>query len=365
MRILHVMASGARGGGADHLLGLLPALAAQGLDCSALVGSDGDLAARLRAAGIDCGSLDLMPGRLDPRAAWRLWRRVRASGAERVHYHGTRAAFYGALPGFVGRPWRQLYTAHGLAYRKEHLAWRRHLFTAVEALACRGADRVLSVAAADLESLRGNGCLAATAGLHVPNAVNSTSFRPATAARRAAARARLGLPAEGLWIGTTARLVPQKAVADLLAALALQPALRLVVLGDGPLRSQLAAHPAVRSGCARLLGARDDVADCLPAIDVFALASHWEGEPIALLEAMACGLPWVASRTAGAAELAAASGTGVLVDVAAPAQLAAALTELLADRPARRHQAEAGRSFALGRSHAAQARTIAAIYRAL
>ena len=362
MRVLHVMASGARGGGADHLLGLLPALGALGVDCSAGVGVDGPLGARLAALGLPWTALDLMRHRLSPRAVVALARLLRRARPDIVHYHGTRAGFYGSLVPLPLRPRQSVYTAHGLAFRQAQRPWRRRLFIQAEARACAAADATLSVARADLHALVAQAGLPPERGTHVANAVDTRRFVPAP---QAAARRRLGLAPAALWVGTCARLVPQKAVGDLLAAVAQVPQLHLLVLGDGPEGPRLRQHPLVRSGRALFLGARDDVSACLPALDLFALASHWEGEPIALLEAMACGLPCVASHTPDTAELLQAAGVGQLVPIGAPSQLAAALMQLGADRARRRAWGAGGRTFACSRSYAQQAAQVLAVYRSL
>ena len=104
----------------------------------------------------------------------------------------------------------------------------------------------------------------------------------------------------------------------------------------------------------RLLGHRDDVPDLLAAADLFALPSRFEGLPLALLEAMAAGLPAVATRVSGVAEVVEPGRTGLLVEPGAPAALAGALAHLLrrrdeAARLGAAARARAGREFGAGR----------------
>ena len=362
MRVLQVMASGARGGGADHLMGLMPALQAEGVQCSAAVGPDGPLQAQLRGQGFGVTNLSLMRSRTDARAISRVVQAVRGAAPDIVHFHGTRAAFFGALAkGLWGRTPRTVYTAHGLSFRKERTPLRRLLFNTAEWTACR-ADQVISVSQADLRALHTKGLLAAQRGVHIANAVDTQRYAPAPAA---AARTHLGLPHDAFIVGTTSRLVPQKAVHDLLDALEHAPGVLAVILGDGPERHRLRHHPAVLRGQARLLGARDDVPQCLPAFDVFALTSYWEGEPIALLEALACGLPCVCTRTAGSAEVVGDSAAALLVDLGAPLALAAALRQLQSHAPLRAHMRAQARALVAQRSYAATARQVLQVYGAL
>jgi len=221
-RVLHVMASGARGGGAAHILDLLPELRRIGWDCQAAAGSDGPLASELEALGVPVHPLDLMGRRLGfgrVREAVRLMRTARSLQADVVHIHGTRAAFFHAAARSAVRegPERPsvVYTAHGLAYRKEAWAGERVVSLLAERIACRGADAVMSVSRADLDDLERRGFLGRRPGFHVRNAVRlSEEAGP----RRAEARRRLGLPSDGPVVGTVSRLVPQKAVGDLIEA---------------------------------------------------------------------------------------------------------------------------------------------------
>ena len=381
MRVLHVMASAARGGGAAHLVDLLPALRRAGWACEAAVGRDGPLGADLGALDVPVHPIDLMGRRLAPLRALRLARLTARLGPDVVHLHGTRAAFSHALGAALrrgARPRRRgglpvVYTAHGLAYRKEAGRIERQVSLWAERAACRGAGAVISVSRADLTDLQRWGFLAGRPGFHVANAVR---LPVAAAGDRPTARRRLGLPADALVVGTVSRLVPQKAVGDLVDAVAgIAPDCRgssgpptVAVIGDGPLRASLDRRVRAGTNGARvmLLGARDDVPKLLPAFDVFVLSSHWEGEPIALLEAMAAGLPCVATATAGAREILGDGGSsGCLVPVGDVGRLGAALADLLRDAHARETMGAAARARVRSRTPDAQAARVAAVYRQL
>ncbi|HXT22244.1 MAG TPA: glycosyltransferase family 4 protein [Thermoanaerobaculia bacterium] len=148
------------------------------------------------------------------------------------------------------------------------------------------------------------------------------------------------------------RLRTRKAVAVLLAAmprvLAAFPACRLVIVGDGEQGKRIAA--AVR---ARGLTAHVDLAGVLPRAgavarlaeaDVFCLPSTYEGLPLAILEAMAAGLPVVATAVSGNPEAVEDGVTGLLVPPESASALAEALIALLADPERRRRMGEAGRA---------------------
>jgi glycosyltransferase involved in cell wall biosynthesis len=172
----------------------------------------------------------------------------------------------------------------------------------------------------------------------IPNFIEPDVWPQITPERRAAARARLGLDPDALVIGSIADITAGKRPADLVAAARplLTAGARLVIAG-----AELDAAEAGRVRAAAegvgvlLLGRRTDVPEILPAFDIFALASEREEMPIAVLEAMAAGLPVVAVRTGGLPEMAIEGETGFLV----PARDTAAMGERLrrlADDPALR-----------------------------
>jgi glycosyltransferase involved in cell wall biosynthesis len=135
------------------------------------------------------------------------------------------------------------------------------------------------------------------------------------------------------------RLTPQKNHANLLEAVAIARrarALRLILLGDGPLRAELEAR-ARALGVADAVafeGFRDNVADYLAAADLFALSSDLEGLPLALLEALKAGTPVVSTDcVSGPREILVDGTFGRLVPVRDPSALASAMLETLADPP--------------------------------
>jgi glycosyltransferase involved in cell wall biosynthesis len=158
----------------------------------------------------------------------------------------------------------------------------------------------------------------------IPNGIDLDRFR-AVPPRQAA---------RPFTILTVARLEPQKnpeLLADSVAALPF--AAQLLIAGEGRLRGSLSGRPRVT-----LLGSRTDIPELLAEADVFALASDYEGHPIALMEAMAAGLPVVATAVGGVPEI--VGDAGLLVPPRDGAALAAAFTRLREDSELR---AELGR----------------------
>lgn len=156
----------------------------------------------------------------------------------------------------------------------------------------------------------------------------------ADGACRSAARRALGLPSDAFVIGTVGNFTPKKDQRTLIDALALlrktRPDAMLTLIGTGKLESELRAHVA-NSGlqdAVRFAGSRNDVQTLLPAFDVFALSSLFEGLSIALVEAMAAGLPCVATDVGGVSEVLQNGVQGRLVRPREPRLIAEALAEL-------------------------------------
>jgi glycosyltransferase involved in cell wall biosynthesis len=157
---------------------------------------------------------------------------------------------------------------------------------------------------------------------------------------RAAARSRLGLAPEARVIGSVGNFTAKKDQATLVQAVGSLPhaagsgvAAVLVLVGMGPLEHDLRAQAAALGIAERVVfaGSRDDVFALLPAFDVFALSSRFEGLPIALLEAMATGVAPVATRVGGIPEVITDGQDGLLVAPGDPGALSAALAKLLDD----------------------------------
>ncbi len=152
-------------------------------------------------------------------------------------------------------------------------------------------------------------------------------------------RMELRLSAGDLLVGAVGRLDRQKGFAALIEAMARLKDLpvKCAIIGDGPERGRLEAlirkHELEKS--VWLLGERGEIPSWLSAFDVYCLPSLWEGLPNSLLEAMALGLPVVASRVDGVPEAVTDGQDGLLVPPSAPAPLAKALRSLTGD-PARR-----------------------------
>ncbi len=192
----------------------------------------------------------------------------------------------------------------------------------------------------------------------LPHGVDTTRFRPADAEERASLRARLGLPA-GILAVYSGRLLRGKGLETLVDALA-EPAvpaeLTAILVGSGEgqaldateaLRRQVAERGL--DGRVVFAGRTDRVEDYLRAADLFVFPSIFEALGIALVEAAACGLPAVASRTGGIVDVVEDGGSGILVPPGDASSLARGLAALARDAGRREAMGERARDVALDR----------------
>lgn len=293
------------------------------------------------------------------RAAWRRLRaRVRRGDYDLVQSQHEKSDLLCALLPRGPAATRRISSRRDTGFQK---SWRlrlaatalNHRFDAVTA----PAQAVLAEVARREGGLRG-------ARIAIPNGVDPARFHPLPPQARSAGRAALGLAPDEFAFACVARLVEVKRHGDLLHAFArlgsgaLRP--RLLLLGDGPLRRTLErqARDAGIDGRVDFLGERADVAALLPLCDAFVLASRTEGMSNAAIEAMACGLPVVATAVGGQPELLEDGVTGLLVPPRSPARLGFALEQLL-HAPARSHRM--GR---LGRERVLQSFSLASMVKA-
>jgi glycosyltransferase involved in cell wall biosynthesis len=313
IEVLHVLGSACLE--ATGIVRMVAALAA-GLDerqyrlHACFLGADGPLAAELARSGISVHALDWQGGARDPAGARRFWRHLRSERFSIIHKHVggrsvrwiARAATDAALVAHV----------HGNVVEETGAL--------VPPLRAGDADAVIATSRAVARHAGCRGTRVVYPGVPLPDRAGLT--------RPAAGRT-------GGVIGAAGRLVRVKGHADLLRAAALLrrrwPSLRVEIAGEGPER------PALQDESRRLgiesqvtfLGWQTDMGAALARWDVLAQPSLDEGFGLSVLEAMAAGLPVVASRVGGLAELVEEGRTAILVAPADPSGLAEALEGLL------------------------------------
>ena len=228
--------------------------------------------------------------------------------------------------------------------------------TAARNLWLRDADAFVAMSRAIRDEMRSAGVPAERIAL-LPHAVDTGRFRPAEAGERAALRAGLGLPG-GVLAVYTGRLLRGKGLDTLLAAFAgaaaQAPGFALVLVGSGEgqalsVEDELKRRVAEAGLAGRVLfpGRVERVEDWLRAADLFVFPSVFEALGISLVEAAACGLPAVASRTGGIVDVVEDGASGLLVVPGDAEALGSGLRALVSDASRRAQMGRAARAAAL------------------
>jgi len=332
IRVLEVLASGAVGGGSTHLRGLATGLDPERFDLLVVCSDDGPLAADLEQAGLRVERVP-MTRTVNPGAMVRLAGLMRRHPSQIVHYHGTRAGLAAApAAALMGVP--GLYTVHGWSFHSRGSRLQEDAARSIEQVIARMSRRVICVSHADRHTGLSAGILQGPASAVIPNGIDPERFSPQPQVR-AHMRQELGVRPEEALFGLFGRLTRQKGQRTfLLAARRVLDRFghaRFVLVGDGEDRPMLEALKAELGLGDRVIftGFRPDVPELLNALDAFVLPSLWEGLPIALLEAMAVGVPVIASSVDGSAEVIQPGTSGLLVPAQDVASLVAAMDALL------------------------------------
>jgi glycosyltransferase involved in cell wall biosynthesis len=358
-RVVQLLATGHVGGAQGSAIDLMRALDPGEFAAEAVSLTDGPAVDRMRRLGMTVTVLDEPD---DGVAVRRLAAYLRVRRTDVLHAHMFRAELLGARAARLAGTPAMVATVHSSRVRSAQdvavLAALNPLF-----------DHLIAPSEFIARKLRreGRGAVPTTV---VPNGIELERFARKPAARRAT-RISLGVPLEAFLVGVVARLEPEKGHRHLLAA---WPAVAkaipdawLVIVGtgslDASLRAQAQALPVEMAHQIVFSADQTDVPALTAALDLAVLTSLREAQGIVLLEAMASGVPIVASAVGGITETVRHGRNGLLVPRADPAALAAAVIDLAHDAPMRHRFGVAGRRrvedhFSLD----ASVRRVAAVY---
>ncbi len=329
MRVLHLISSAGFYGAENALVSLAAASQKAGA-CRPVVGVLRDArnphqeaADQARQRGLEA-EVFACSGRLDPRTIRAIRRKAQEMRVDLMHSHGYKSNFYAYLAARpVGIP--VLATCHTGTDRPEMTAALR-LYDWLDRGILRRVNQVVAVSPAIAEVLRQRGIPAERIAV-VPNGVDVERFRNA--------RPALALPEGAKAVGMVGRLTAHKGPDCFLEAASIVavriPEARFVLVGDGPERSRL-ERAAAQSGFGDRIvftGVRHDMPAVYASLSVFALPSYSEGLPMSVLEAMAAGVPVIASRVGAIPQLIESERDGLLVHPGAPAKLAEAIVRVL------------------------------------
>jgi len=339
LRLLHVIPSLDRCGAEKQLTLLATHLPRDEFDvhvCALTRG--GPLAADLRRAGIPVTVIGKR-WKFDPRAFWRLRQYILQRKPDVVHTWLFAASSYGRMAAFSAGVKRVV------AGERCVDRWKLGYELAIDRYLARRTNRIVvnSNSVRDFYVSKG---LPLDKFVVVSNGVGLPMVpRPVT---RDQLLAELDLPPEAKVIGAVGRLWPQKRIKDVIWATELLKRVRddvhLLIVGDGPQRWRLTRYrdQVQIPDKVRFLGHRDDVPRLMEHFDCLWLASSYEGQSNAVMEAMAAGVPVVATDIPGNRDLVVPGETGYLVPVGDRAGLARWAQVLIDDSQKSRRFGQAG-----------------------
>ncbi|MGW3469869.1 glycosyltransferase [Saccharopolyspora sp. NPDC000995] len=300
----------------------------------AVITGSGRLLAEAEGAGLEVIVEPALRAPISPRhdllALHRLTALLKRRRFDVVHTHCSKAGAVGRISARRAGVDRIVHTYHGFPFHQFQSGLRRRGYVEIE----RGLGRIT-----DLALCVGTGVAveALRRGLIAPDRIRTIGVpveqeAPLRTDRtRQRARQELGLAPTDVVVGAVGRLTFQKSPEDFVTALRLldRPDVVGVWIGGGELTERMRSRIAASGARVVLVGERDDVAELLPAFDVFALPSRYEGLPLAVVEAMVCGVPVVATTVNAVSDVVAPGETGLLVPPRHPELLAAAVAHLL------------------------------------
>ncbi len=275
-----------------------------------------------------------------------------------VHTHAPKPGFLGQLAAKMAGVPVIINTIHGL-YFTEHSSWlRRAAFIAIERVSAKCSTLIFSQNQEDMETIVKEGIATREKLRYLGNGINMRRFDPEKFSQRFIEEKKktLGIPKGKVVIGTTGRLVWEKGYREIFLALQevikRYPNIFFVAVGpqDKEKRDGFGSDAITAYGLENytlFLGERKDMEELYPCIDLFVFASHREGFPRSVLEAMAMERPIIATNIRGCREEITDRQHGLLVPPKNSSALAQAIISLLQDVPNARMLAKNARIRAL------------------
>lgn len=331
-KILQLIGGGEIGGAEQHVLTLLKEMDSSQYSLVSGCLIDGPFARLTEDTGIPTLRFPMRHA-LDLTPLPQLIRESKRQNFSMIHTHGSRANLLGRLAGRLLKI-PVVSTVHS-SLKQDYLSpSAAFLALTLDRLTLPLTSGIITVSEALAYEVSGRG------GQKIRTIYNGVRPLPAfDSAERLSLRQRSrqewGIPADALVLGSIARLHPTKGITYLIAAATLlqreYPNLHLLLVGDGPLRSELETQLSSAGLSYTLTGFQPEAFRLLPAMDLFILPSLSEGMGLVILEAMQANLPIIASEVGGIPEVIRSGLDGLLVPSADPQALAAACRLILSD----------------------------------
>lgn len=288
---------------------------------------------------------------------WRLYRVLRRERFTIVHTHNPKPGLLGQVAAWLAGTPIIVNTVHGFYFHDGMKPFWRQFYITVEKIAARCSDVILSQNSEDIATAVTTHICPPEKIKYLGNGIDIARFDrdclpPETIART---RAALDIPLDAPVVGFVGRLVAEKGILELLAAvrqvIAQQPQTRLLIIGPLDSEKADALTPAIvteygLADACIFTGMRQDMPELYALMDVFVLPSHREGFPRSPMEASAMGVPCVVTDIRGCREAVVHGRNGYLTPLGDGDALAAAILELLTNKEKARQMGQNGRQMA-------------------
>jgi glycosyltransferase involved in cell wall biosynthesis len=308
--------------------------------------------ASARRQGVTVITIPTLVRRISPwhdlRAFLAILRHLRRLRPDIVHTHTSKAGLLGRLAARLARVPVVVHTPHGHVFYGHFGPTLSRFFLLVERMLSKITHHLIALTPGEAEDYMDLEVMPPHKISVIPSGIDLRRFAGARV-DRLSKRRELGLPPAALAVGFVGWLLPIKGLSFLVRAmpgiLARHPESFLVVVGKGDEEVKLRslADSLGLNGRVLFLGWRPDVDEILPCLDLLVLPSLNEGMGRVLVEAMAAGVPIVASRTGGVPDLVWDGQNGLLVPPADSGALGQAISQLFRDEPGRRRMAAKGK----------------------
>lgn len=287
-----------------------------------------------------------------------LFHYIKRNRIDIVHTHSSKAGILGRWAAKFARVPVVVHSVHGWSFHKWQNYFLKRFYIFLERLAANVTDKLVLVSKSDIR--KGESAGIATNGKYalIPYGIQTEKFTNNRVDHKKKKK-ELGLDPDSPLVGMVACLKPQKAPQDFIKAASLVvkvfPGVKFLLVGDGLLRSKIERliDGLKLKDSVVLAGWRRDIPEIMSILDIFVLSSLWEGLPVVFLEAMATGLPIVATAVDGNCELVKDGINGFLIPPKDYRLLAQRIITLLKEKERARSMGQAGQrmlidSFSVG-----------------
>lgn len=342
LNVLHIITKLELGGAQKNALYIAGLLDKERYNLSLLSANKGILVAdALKISGVNPTFLPTLERPINPVKDFltliRLVRFIKDKKFDIVHTHSSKAGILGRWAARLAGVPVIVHTIHGWGFHHGQNPLARRFFIFLERVTAKITDKLIAASESDIKNGLAAGIAAQEKYTLIRYGIPIREFTDCRVDVRKK-KQELGLKEDSPVVGMVACFKPQKAPEDFLKVAAMVkeglPETKFLLVGDGILRRKLEAlrNQLGLKNDVVFSGWRRDIPQILPVLGVFVLTSLWEGLPVVILEAMACGLPVVTTATSGAQELVRPGINGFVAALGDTQTMARKISLLLRDK---------------------------------